>query len=68
MAKYEAADSCSGGAQPPPRPGCDCGVCAEARHKGIPYSRTGPALYLPEHNVLARADFAPDIACVQMGL
>ena len=42
----------SGGAQPPPRPGCMCRVCKEARTKGIPYYRTGPSLYLPEQNIL----------------
>lgn len=42
----------SGGAQPPPRPGCMCRVCIEARTKGIPYYRTGPSLYLPEQNIL----------------
>lgn len=42
----------SGGCQPPPRPGCMCRVCKEARDKGIPYYRTGPSLYLPEQNIL----------------
>jgi phosphoribosyl 1,2-cyclic phosphate phosphodiesterase len=42
----------SGGAQPPPRPGCKCNVCVEAREKGIPYYRTGPSLYLPKENIL----------------
>jgi len=42
----------SGGAQPPPRPGCTCPICTEARQKGIPYSRTGPSIYLPEENIL----------------
>lgn len=42
----------SGGAQPPPRPGCACRVCKEARAKGIPYYRTGPSLYVPEQNIL----------------
>ena len=42
----------SGGAQPPPRPGCSCKVCEEARAKGIPYYRTGPSLYLPVQNIL----------------
>jgi phosphoribosyl 1,2-cyclic phosphate phosphodiesterase len=31
----------SGGAVPTPRPGCECRICAEARLKGVPYSRTG---------------------------
>ena len=42
----------SGGCQPPPRTGCVCRVCQEARAKGIPYYRTGPSLYLPEQNIL----------------
>jgi len=42
----------SGGAQPPPRPGCVCRVCKEARAKGIPYYRTGPSLYVPDQNIL----------------
>lgn len=42
----------SGGAQPPPRPGCMCNICVEAREKGIPYYRTGPSLYLPKENIL----------------
>jgi phosphoribosyl 1,2-cyclic phosphate phosphodiesterase len=29
-----------------------CRVCKEARTKGIPYYRTGPSLYLPEHKIL----------------
>jgi phosphoribosyl 1,2-cyclic phosphate phosphodiesterase len=42
----------SGGAQPPPRPTCNCKICEQARKKGIPYYRTGPSLYLPESSVL----------------
>lgn len=42
----------SGGCQPPPRPGCMCRVCKEARDRGVPYYRTGPSLYLPEQNIL----------------
>ncbi|UCF21301.1 MAG: hypothetical protein JSU87_07955 [Gemmatimonadota bacterium] len=36
----------SGGAITTPRPGCDCRICTEARHKGVPYSRSGPALFV----------------------
>jgi len=35
----------SGGVVPPPRPGCSCKICKEAREKGIPYYRTGTCLY-----------------------
>jgi phosphoribosyl 1,2-cyclic phosphate phosphodiesterase len=42
----------SGGALPTPRPGCDCHVCAEAREKGVPYSRTGPGYFLHGPDVL----------------
>lgn len=34
------------GASPTPRPTCNCRVCAEARARGVPYSRMGPALFL----------------------
>jgi phosphoribosyl 1,2-cyclic phosphate phosphodiesterase len=36
----------SGGAGTTPRPLCECGVCAEAREKGIPYARTGPSIFV----------------------
>jgi phosphoribosyl 1,2-cyclic phosphate phosphodiesterase len=36
----------SGGAVTTPRPGCLCCVCAEARERGIPYSRTGPSIFV----------------------
>ena len=42
----------SGGVIPPPKPGCDCDVCSEARRKGIPYSRTGPSLFIEDINLL----------------
>ncbi len=42
----------SGGAVTTPRPGCDCRVCAEARERGVPYSRTGPSLFLHGWNLL----------------
>lgn len=35
----------SGGVFAPPRAGCKCRVCEEAREKGIPYARTGCSLY-----------------------
>ncbi len=29
-----------------PRPTCDCRVCSEARARGVPYSRNGPAVFV----------------------
>jgi phosphoribosyl 1,2-cyclic phosphate phosphodiesterase len=42
----------SGGAVPTPKPGCHCQVCDEARDKGVPYARGGPATFLHGANVL----------------
>jgi phosphoribosyl 1,2-cyclic phosphate phosphodiesterase len=42
----------SGGAITTPRPRCTCRVCTEARAKGIPYSRTGPSIFVHGPNVL----------------
>jgi phosphoribosyl 1,2-cyclic phosphate phosphodiesterase len=42
----------SGGAITTPRPGCRCRVCVEAREKGVPYSRSGPSLFVHGPNVL----------------
>jgi phosphoribosyl 1,2-cyclic phosphate phosphodiesterase len=42
----------SGGSFTIPRPGCKCVVCKEARKKGLPYSRTGPSLFVHGPNVL----------------
>lgn len=36
----------SGGAVTIPQPGCACRVCVEARERGVPYSRTGPSLFV----------------------
>lgn len=36
----------SGGALTTPRPLCRCRVCAEARERGVPYSRTGPSVFV----------------------
>ncbi|MCP8615979.1 MBL fold metallo-hydrolase [Salirhabdus salicampi] len=40
------------GAVPIPRPLCQCSVCVEAKEKGIPYSRTGPGLFIHGPNLL----------------
>jgi phosphoribosyl 1,2-cyclic phosphate phosphodiesterase len=42
----------SGGAFPPPRPGCDCRVCREARERGVPYGRGGPSLFVHGPDIL----------------
>ena len=42
----------TGGAISTPRPGCNCRVCVEAREKGMPYSRGGPAVFVHGPNVL----------------
>jgi phosphoribosyl 1,2-cyclic phosphate phosphodiesterase len=42
----------SGGAVTIPRPGCSCRVCAEARERGVPYSRTGPSVFVHGPDVL----------------
>ena len=35
-----------------PKPLCQCRVCREARKKGVPYARTGPAAFLHDINLL----------------
>lgn len=42
----------SGGAFTTPRAGCFCNLCEEARAKGVPYSRTGPGLFVHGPNIL----------------
>jgi phosphoribosyl 1,2-cyclic phosphate phosphodiesterase len=42
----------TGGATTTPRPSCQCSVCVEARERGIPYSRTGPSLFIHGPDVL----------------
>lgn len=42
----------TGGAITIPRPGCMCTVCLQAREKGVPYSRTGPSLFVHGPDVL----------------
>ncbi len=42
----------SGGINPPPRPGCQCRVCREARKRGVPYSRSGPSLFVFDESLL----------------
>ncbi|MGA7669432.1 MAG: MBL fold metallo-hydrolase, partial [Nitrolancea sp.] len=42
----------SGGAITTPRPGCECPVCVEAREKGVPYSRSGPSVFLHGPDIL----------------
>jgi phosphoribosyl 1,2-cyclic phosphate phosphodiesterase len=42
----------TGGAMTIPRPLCRCRVCEEARTKGVPYSRSGPSLFVHGPNIL----------------
>jgi phosphoribosyl 1,2-cyclic phosphate phosphodiesterase len=49
----------SGGAITTPRPGCFCAICEEARAKGIPYSRSGPGLFI--HDLKLLIDTSEDI-------
>lgn len=35
-----------------PRPLCQCQLCQQARDKGVPYSRSGPGLFLHGPNLL----------------
>jgi len=42
----------TGGAITAPRPLCHCRVCDEARAKGVPYSRTGPSVFVHGPDVL----------------
>jgi phosphoribosyl 1,2-cyclic phosphate phosphodiesterase len=42
----------SGGATTIPRPGCHCPVCVQARERGVPYSRTGPSIFVHGPDVL----------------
>jgi phosphoribosyl 1,2-cyclic phosphate phosphodiesterase len=42
----------TGGAFTTPRAGCFCQVCVEAREKGVPYTRTGPGLFIHDLNLL----------------
>jgi phosphoribosyl 1,2-cyclic phosphate phosphodiesterase len=42
----------SGGCMIIPKPLCQCEICREARAKGIPYARSGPASFLHDINLL----------------
>jgi phosphoribosyl 1,2-cyclic phosphate phosphodiesterase len=42
----------SGGCMVIPKPLCQCRVCKEARSRGWPYERTGPASFLHDENLL----------------
>lgn len=50
----------TGGAIRTPRPGCDCKICQEARVKGVPYSRSGPGVFI--HDIQLLIDTSEDIA------
>ena len=42
----------TGGAITTPRPLCECRVCSQARREGVPYSRSGPSLFVHGPDVL----------------
>jgi phosphoribosyl 1,2-cyclic phosphate phosphodiesterase len=42
----------SGGCTVIPKPLCTCTVCKQARRKGVPYARTGPALFIHDEGLL----------------
>jgi len=42
----------TGGATSIPKPLCDCRICLEAKKKGIPYSRSGPSIFIHGPNIL----------------
>jgi len=42
----------TGGAITTPKPGCACRICIQARQQGLPYSRTGPSLFVHGPDVL----------------
>ncbi len=42
----------TGGAITTPRPGCVCRICVEAREGGVPYTRSGPSLFVHGPDVL----------------
>lgn len=42
----------SGGCTVIPKPLCTCPVCEQARRKGAPYARTGPALFVHDEGLL----------------
>jgi len=44
-----------------PKPLCRCRVCDEARKKGVPYERKGPAAFIHDINLLI--DTPAEIAC-----
>lgn len=40
------------GAIPTPRPLCSCAVCVQARERGLPYTRSGPSIFIHGPDVL----------------
>jgi phosphoribosyl 1,2-cyclic phosphate phosphodiesterase len=42
----------TGGATTTPRPSCHCRICDQAREYGVPYSRTGPAIFVHGPDIL----------------
>ena len=42
----------TGGAVIVPRPLCSCGICVQARERGVPYARSGPSVFVHGPDVL----------------
>jgi phosphoribosyl 1,2-cyclic phosphate phosphodiesterase len=42
----------SGGINPPPRPGCQCRICKQARTEGAPFYRTGSSFFIYNESLL----------------
>jgi phosphoribosyl 1,2-cyclic phosphate phosphodiesterase len=42
----------TGGAVTIPQPSCECAVCEQARSAGLPYTRTGPSLFVHDASFL----------------
>ncbi len=53
----------TGAALPLPLPACDCAMCAEARGRGVPFSRNGPALFVhgPDLLIDTPEDIVPSL-------
>jgi len=45
-----------------PKPLCRCGVCRQARDRGVPYTRAGPAAFL--HDISLLIDTPAEISCL----
>ena len=59
----------TGGAVVTPRPACECRVCAEARGRGVPFSRNGPAIFVhgPDLLIDTPEDIIPSLNRANIG-